>query len=182
MHTIFLVVGESGSGKDSLINMICNEIGLKQLKSYTTRPRRENEHDTHVFISPDDVEQYKNDIIAYTKIGAYEYFATKSQLNDADLYAIDYEGIKYLRDVMSNNDNLRFVIIYINVPRKIREERATTVRGDDQLTFYRRCFNEEVQFNEMLVKRDFDYMITNRNLNTSYHIFKQIVLEERHYD
>ena len=69
MHTVFLVVGESGSGKDSLVTKICNDLGYKQLISYATRPRRVNEGDTHIFITPDEVEKYRDQMIAYTQIG-----------------------------------------------------------------------------------------------------------------
>ena len=88
-HTVFLIVGESGSGKDSLVNQLCINKCRKQVISYTTRPRRENEGDTHIFISPSDVSKYKNEMIAYTRIGNFEYFATLSQLYNSDVYVID---------------------------------------------------------------------------------------------
>ena len=65
---VFLVIGRSGCGKDTLVNYMCQKYGLKKLKSYTTRPQRPNEEDTHIFISPEDVQKYQDDIIAYTEI------------------------------------------------------------------------------------------------------------------
>ena len=56
-----------------------------------------------------------------------------------------------------NMPNIRFVTIFINTPRNIREQRALTKRKDNVTAFYKRCFNEEIQFKEMLVKCDFDY-------------------------
>ena len=179
MHTIFLIVGESGSGKDTLVSNICNDCNYKQLLSYATRPKRVNEGETHRFISPSEVEHYKDEIVAYTKIGEYEYFATKSQLKEADFYIIDYEGVKYMKNLNIDMSDIRFVTIFINTPRHIREQRVLQTRKDNITTFYKRCFNEDMQFKEMLIKCDFDYSITNVDLNKSYAIFKHIVERER---
>lgn len=176
--TIFLIVGESGSGKDSLVAKACEELNLKQLKSYTTRPRRVGETDTHTFISPDEVEQYKNQMIAYTQIGDYIYFATKQQLYDVDAYVIDYLGIKWMYESSVDLSDFRFVTIFINTPKYIREQRALNSRNDDALTFYKRCFNEDIQFKEMLLKNDFDYAVSNVDFDKAYKIFKYIVETE----
>lgn len=174
-HTVFLIVGETSSGKDSFVQKICEEDGYKQLVSYATRPRRTGEGDTHVFIYPEEVEQYKNQMIAYTKIGEFEYFATKDQLYENHFYVIDYRGIEYMHKLTQDIDNIRFVTIFIHVPREIREYRALNKRGDDALTFYKRCFSENTQFTEMILRDDYDYAISNVNFEKAYKIFKHIV-------
>ena len=73
MKTVFLIVGETSSGKDSFVQKICEECGYNQLISYTTRPRRDGEEDTHIFIKDEEVEQYKDSIIAYTEINNCKY-------------------------------------------------------------------------------------------------------------
>lgn len=186
--TIFLIVGQTASGKDSLVNAMCQTIKplkqdilgrciiepYNQLISYTTRPRRENEGDTHIFISPDEVQKYKDDIIAYTKIGEYEYFATKQQLYDCDFYIIDYLGIQSLR--LQNLENeFRFVTIYINTPYEVRKERALSNRKDNEEVFYSRNRNEAYQFSRMRQSADFDYAINNIDFNKSLKILKSIV-------
>ena len=140
--TIFLIVGQTASGKDSLINAMCNiekppkqdvfgdfwrQGNYKQLISYATRPRRENEGDTHIFIQPSEVEQYKDQIVAYTKIGDYEYFATKDQLKECDFYIIDYLGIKNLRS-QNLNDEFRFVTIYIDYDEELEDKLTNNTR------------------------------------------------------
>lgn len=175
MHTVFLVVGESGSGKDSLVARLCEECNYKQLKSYATRPRRENEGNTHTFIAPEDVRQYRNQMIAYTKIGDFEYFATKDQLYENSFYVIDYRGIEYMKSLEFDLANVRFVTIFIHLPRHIREERAVKKRNDDELTFYKRCFNESIQFTEMIIRDDYDYAISNIDFDKAYNILKYIV-------
>lgn len=175
MHTVFLVVGESGSGKDSLVTKLCDELGYKQLISYATRPRRNNEGDTHIFISPDEVEQYKDQMIAYTRIGDFEYFATKEQLYKNDLYVIDYRGIEYLHSLTKDLSDIRFITVFVHVPDNIREQRVINKRHDDALTFYKRCFNEHTQFTEMILRDDYDYAISNIDFDKAYKIFKHII-------
>lgn len=190
--TIFLIVGQTASGKDSLVNGMChiekpptkNAFGdfcwqgnYKQLISYATRPRRENEGDTHIFIQPNEVEQYKDQIVAYTKIGDYEYFATKDQLKECDFYIIDYLGIKNLRS-QNLDDEFRFVTIYINTPDKVREERALKGRKDNAEAFYTRNAKEASQFDDMKRMADFDYAISNIDFNKAFAIFKHIVETE----
>lgn len=182
MHTIFLIVGESGSGKDTLVSSMCNDYNYKQVLSYTTRPMRVGEGATHRFIDADSVDKYRDEIVAYTKIGEYEYFATKSQLKEADFYIIDYEGVKYMNSLNLDMSDIRFITIFINTPRKIREERVLNTRKDNITTFYKRCFNEDIQFKEMLIKGDFDYSILNIDFNKSYEIFKHIVQTEKETD
>jgi len=180
-HTVFLVVGETSSGKDSFVHRICEECGYNQLLSYATRPRRIEEGNTHVFISPEEVEQYKNQMIAYTKIGEFEYFATKEQLYKNSFYVIDYRGIEYMHSLTKDFDDIRFVTIFIHVPREIREQRALNNRHDDALTFYKRCFNESIQFTEMILRNDYDYAISNIDFDKAYKIFKHIVQTESDY-
>lgn len=190
--TIFLIVGQTASGKDSLVNAMCNiekppkqdvfgdfwrQGNYKQLISYATRPRRENEGDTHIFIQPSEVEQYKDQIVAYTKIGDYEYFATKDQLKECDFYIIDYLGIKNLRS-QNLNDEFRFVTIYINTPDKVREERALKGRKDNAEAFYTRNLKESSQFDDMKRIADFDYAISNIDFDKAFAIFKHIVETE----
>lgn len=179
--TIFLVCGMSGAGKDSLVKTACDELGLTQVKSYTTRPRRKGEKDTHIFIDEKDFDTCMTEgkgIVAFTKIGKYIYFATQQQLHDADFYVIDPNGIKTMKNIIGNYSDFHFVTIYINTPRNVREQRAINKRNDDVLTFYERCFNEEIQFQEMLSRGDFDYAVSNVNFDTAYSVFKAIIEAE----
>ena len=187
-HTVFLIVGQTASGKDSLVNAMCDEIktfkqdilgnitikNYQKLISYSTRPKRENEGDTHIFISKSDVEKYKDDMIAYTQIGEYEYFATKEQLRNCDFYIIDYEGVEYLRSKQLN-DEFRFVTIYINTSDSLRRERALSKRKDNEEIFNKRNNAEFYQFANLRMKSDFDYSINNVDFNKSLKVLKHIV-------
>lgn len=180
MKTVFLIVGESASGKDSFVNEICKELGYKQLTSYATRPKREGEGNTHIFIFPEEVNQYTDSMIAYTKIGEYEYFATVKQLYDSDFYVIDPNGVDYMKFITQYKgvDDIRFVTIYINTPSDIRKDRAISTRKDDKEVYLNRSINELSQFSNFKACAKFDYSISNIDFNKAYDIFKYIVNKE----
>lgn len=180
MKTVFLIVGESSSGKDSLVAKLCNETGLKQLVSYATRPRRENEGNTHIFIDANDVKEYTDDMIAYTCIGDYEYFATIKQLYESDVYIIDPNGADYMKLISKykNVTDIRFVTIYINTPSELRKERVLNQRHDNPEVYYNRVLSEQEQFTNFKACTKFDYAILNIDFNKSYKILKNIVEEE----
>lgn len=161
---VFLVIGRSGCGKDTLVNYMCQKYGLKKLKSYTTRPPRQNEEDTHIFISPEDVEKYRDDIIAYTKIGEFEYFATKSQLKDINFYIIDPKGVQDLENIPNLKEEFTFIKLFIYLPEKERKKRIA-LRGDSEEAFLKRQEGEKQQFDNFEFKTDlFDYAICNMDL------------------
>lgn len=187
MKTVFLIVGESSSGKDSLVARLCNETGLRQLVSYATRPRRENEGNIHIFISDDEVGKHKDDMIAYTKIGPFQYFSTIQQLYDSDIYVIDPKGTEYMKCITKykNITDIRFVTIYINTPSILRKERALSQRHDDPNAYYNRVLDEQEQFINFRAAAEFDYAILNIDFNKSYKILKHIIqteLEVNHND
>ena len=48
-HVLLCVLGRTSCGKDTLVNKLCDRTGLTAITSYTSRPRRTNEGDTHIF-------------------------------------------------------------------------------------------------------------------------------------
>lgn len=161
---VFLVIGRSGTGKDTLVNYMCQKYGLKKLKSYTTRPPRQNEEDTHIFISPEEVKKYQDDIIAYTKIGEFEYFATKSQLRDINFYIIDPKGVQDLENIPNLKEEFSFIKLFIYLPEKERKKRIA-LRGDSEEAFLKRQEGEKQQFDNFELQTDlFDYAICNMDL------------------
>ena len=121
-----LIIGRTGSGKSTLERYLNWVYGLKSLKSYSTRPIRDTFDDSHIFIKSEDVQKYKKEFIAYTKIGDDEYFATESQLQDSDIYVIDPIGAKELLINSPNND---YFIIHLKVDKEIRRERTSMRLG-----------------------------------------------------
>ena len=177
-HVLLCVLGRTACGKDSLVNKLCERTGARQIISYTTRPRRNNEGDTHIFANDVQFQAMKANgvVAAFTQIGEYKYWTTIDQLTDANIYIIDYEGLKTLRNL--NLPNVRLVSVYINTPDEIRHERAINKRGDDKAKFRMRDFAERAQFREMLKEADFDYAISNINFTKAYSVLRWITTIE----
>jgi len=181
MHTVFLVVGETSSGKDTFVNKICEECGYSKLVSYATRPRREGESGTHIFISEDEARLFVDKMIAFTRIGEYQYFATIPQLYKSDFYVIDPNGVDYMRFITQykNIDDVRFVTIYINTPPELRKERALEIRKDNIEVYFNRALAEQEQFTNFKAYAKYDYSISNVDFDKAYKIFKHIVEVEK---
>ena len=177
-HTLLCVMGRTSSGKDSLVNKLCERTGFKSIVSYTTRPRRENEGDTHIFTTADVYEQMKNDgnVAAYTEIAGNLYWTTVDQLYANDVYIIDPLGVKTLQKL--NLPNLRLVTVFINTPDNIREDRALNNRGDNRATFKARDLSERQQFRDMLKNAEFNYAVSNIDFAKAYSILKWIASAE----
>lgn len=111
-----LIVGRTATGKDTLRESLEKFAHMTFVKSYATRPKRYPAEDTHIFITKDQANEImKTDtVIARTTIADNDYFATKSQVEDADGYIIDPIGIYELIDRMPTTD---FLILYL-MPNK----------------------------------------------------------------
>lgn len=149
MKKVFCILGRSSSGKSSLSRKVAEDLGLNILKSYTTRPPRDGEtkeESDHIFIDSSEVEKYRDDMIAYTKINGYEYFATKQQLLECDFYVIDPIGF-YELQLKTKSMDIELVPIYITVSKKVAIQRAKK-RGDNMEVFNQRYEDENKQFTD----------------------------------
>lgn len=149
---LYLVVGRTGSGKSSVAKAVCKEMGMKQIASYTTRPMREKEKISadHIFITAEDVEKYRWDIAAYTKIGEYEYFTTWDMLKKADnyIYVVDPKGVHFLHSAVKAlhwEDLFDFRVFYINIDKEVADTRLAK-RGDAKEVSDARRHAEDWQF------------------------------------
>lgn len=173
--TIFCILGESGSGKDTLVEYTLKEfkLDLKPVLSYTDRPIRPGEQQgkEHIFLSKDKMtallDSYKKDIAAYTKIGetGYRYCATTTTINKSDIYIIDPNGLKDLKERTSDRYNI--VAIYIDCPLEERRKRAEK-RGDAESKFEARVAAESNQFAKFREEHGYDHVIDNGSMSTIY--------------
>ena len=146
----FLIVGRTATGKDTLASILIYKYKWKFVKSMATRPKRYDDEDTHVFISEEQANAIPlEDRVAYTKIGDYQYFATKEQVQESDAYIIDPNGVKVILEKMPEED---FIIVYIRpVDRDIQKLNGTN-RVDntehESKVFEKRYNAEDAQFTE----------------------------------
>lgn len=171
---IILFIARTGRGKDTCARYLTEKYGLKQLKSYSTRPKRGKE-DTHIFINKKDVDKYKEDMIAYTKIGEYEYFATKEQIKNADIYIVDPIGYLMLKESLPEET---FFVIYITLNRNEARKRAILRNPENKSEgdiFDLREADEDKQFSDFeknqyadVILDNRDWSITKKNLDSIY--------------
>ena len=171
-HKLFCIMGETASGKDTLTKKLCEDTGMKAIVSYTTRPRRTNEGDTHIFVDDFVYEQMKDNLAAYTEINSFRYWTTIEQIYDNDIYIIDPNGLETLENL--GIEDIDLCSIYINVPLEVRLERAL-YRGDSLEDFFSRNKSEMRQFIQMKAAGGFDYAISNLNEDKAYAVLKYIV-------
>lgn len=176
MHNLYLIVGRTASGKDTLTRMFAEKHGYNILSSYATRPKRPGETNEHIFINKEDVHKYQNDFVAYTKIGEYEYFATKQQLEHCDFYIIDPAGVQYLKNAIGDSANINLITIYIASDYTTRKARAINGRKDKIHIFDERCRKEDAQFTQFEINQDWDCRIENTNLNVAFEQFEKYIL------
>lgn len=173
-HVLLCIMGRTSCGKDTLVGKLCERTGLTAITSYTTRPRRTGEGDTHIFSTREVYEQMQTEgnVAAYTEIAENIYWTTIDQLYQHSIYIIDPKGVETLREL--NLPNLRLVTVYINTPDEIRKERALGKRGDDRLVFMKRDLAERDQFRTMLRNANFDYAISNLDITKAYSVLRWI--------
>ena len=139
---IVLIVGESGSGKSTICDELTKRYGLKQVKSYTTRPRRSEDEDGHTFISDKEFKELEG-ICAYTYFDNHHYCATREQIDNSDLYIIDPNGIEYF--IKKYNGRKIPMVVYIYADKRTRRKRMAN-RGDKEHKIRQRIAHDESAF------------------------------------
>ena len=96
---IILLVGRSGSGKSTVADILSRQYGRSILPSYTTRPKRFEREEGHIFVNNMFYEKVSRsrDIVAYTYFDKHHYWATAQQVNENDIYIIDPDGVAFFR-------------------------------------------------------------------------------------
>jgi guanylate kinase len=140
---LLCLIAKSGCGKSTIASRLERKYNYIQAKSYTTRPVREedeNDINTHTFITRAEIENYKDDIVAYNEYNGNAYFATRTMLNNAQIYVVDREGLIQLYKNYHDKDILA---IYIDCDSSIASRRMAE-RGDtDEQIMQRLQYDEK---------------------------------------
>lgn len=151
---LLLLIGESGSGKTVLATYLQNHYGLRVLPSYTTRPKRNDSANDHIYVSYDEYQKLEN-IVAENCYNGYMYCATEKQCDNSDIYVIDVEGLQQLKRQYNKK---KLISIYVEVSENTRIQRMRT-RGDTTEMIMSRLCNDRHVFKN--VKNMCDITINN---------------------
>ena len=158
-----LIIGRSGTGKSTVEKKLCDTYGVKTIKSYTTRPPRSLDDDTHIFIDENDYDKFEPKI-ATTTINGVRYFATLKQFDESKVYVIDPKG---MYELIQNMPNKKFNLIYLNISKQQHQLQLKNRRKDSTETKKsqsQRLESENQQFNE------FEEKLKNKNFPTNVKI------------
>ena len=135
---IVLIVGDSGSGKSTIIKYVAENMdNINIIKSYTTRPKRNEYDDDHTFI--ESVDEIKDDIVASTEIDGYFYGASENQFkkDKINLYTVDDKGVVDVKNYFKNKNILTVHInrsnIEVPVNRKNRRIKKLDIEYDEEI-------------------------------------------------
>ena len=172
-------MGRTCAGKTSLAKAVADSLNMKVVKSYTTRPMREeeSEHNSdHIFVSDDEVKLFQGNIAAYTEINGYKYFVTKDMIMNSDIYVIDPDGYKMLTEYVKRKElKIELIPIYIDVDVADQESRYRA-RGNTREQFWERYKSEAEQFSkfeeEMNDWWEGEYVYVIKNIDFQYSVKK----------
>jgi guanylate kinase len=155
LKKIICLVGKSGSGK-SAIAALLSAYGHTALPSYTTRPKRSEDEDGHIFVSESEFDLL-DDLAAYNNFNGYSYGATREHVDDHDIYIVDMVG---LNDLISNVGREKLIVVNIVADTAIRFERMLDARGLEaaasRVVYDESAFAElgDFEFDEVLKNND----------------------------
>ena len=118
---IICIYGMSGTGKTTASLFLEKKFGVNVICSYTTRPMRCREKNgvDHWFVK---TVPPKDELLAYTRYGGYEYYAKKEDVTDMiNVYVVDEEGI---RQLLKMQDEFRIYPVRIESTKNVRRLRG----------------------------------------------------------
>lgn len=142
---IILLVGRSGSGKSTVADILSRQYGRSILPSYTTRPKRFEREEGHIFVNNMFYEKVSRsrDIVAYTYFDKHHYWATTQQVNENDIYIIDPDGVAFFRSHYFGQKQV--VVIWLDCGWISAAQRMTK-QGRSQDEIDRRIVNDSSAF------------------------------------
>ena len=165
---LFLFVGQTATGKSTIARQIADIFGFSQVKSCTTRPPRNDKErngiSDHIFLTESEFDQIpEQDIVAYTKIGGYRYCTTSDVLRSNQIYVIDPNGIKFLREHPISSE-FDIYEIFIDVDEEEAKKRYESRGGAD---YNVRRAKEDEQFDRYRAEKSYDLLVINNDLQES---------------
>lgn len=181
---LFTVSAPAGAGKTTLVHMLQLEFPetFKKTISLTTRaPRKGEVHGIdYLFVSKEQFEQYLDEgkLLEWVFLFGEYYGTTQLEIDKIHqtgkhcIAVIDVQGALSLREKLSS------ISIFICPPSQKELERRLTLRGSEN----KGCQEERLRHSlvEQAASDQFDYVIVNDDLDTTFQILKSIFIAEEH--
>jgi guanylate kinase len=183
MTNVFIISAPSGSGKSTLTRQLLERVpALRFSISYTTRQPRGKERNgqDYYFIGPDEFKaRIANDeFLEYAEVFGNYYGTHSSELDRAaaegvDLVLdIDVQGARQLKKRIPSA-----VYIFILAPsRQVLEERLRARSQDSEVVIARRLRDAAEEIRQHW---EYDYVLVNREVETSVDVLASIVKATR---
>lgn len=148
---------------------------MKQVWSYTNRPKRFEDEKGHIFLQEQNVEKIKKKYpnrIAETLFDNTYYFSTQEQIESSDIYVISPDAIEQFRDNYTGKKKIK--VVYITVPEWVRHNRMLR-RGDPEEKVEQRITHDREAFSAGAVEYDLD--VRNFVLSDSVEVIRDAIKE-----
>lgn len=101
MKTLFVLVGESGCGKSTILSILKEQTGFKEVMSFTARPKRHPEENGYFFSDEATYLQHKSAGIIFEEavVNGYHYWTLDSEY--------EYEGARFLIANVEGSDHVQ---------------------------------------------------------------------------
>lgn len=160
MHNIYCFVGPSGSGKSAIVDSLAKEYGFVVVQSYTERPRRTLLESGHVFITSQEFDHLR-DLVAYTLYNGYRYGVPSNMIDNSDLYVIDPEGVKYLKEKYKGKKGIFVIGVDCNeelCKRRMLQRGDGEANANSRLEYDKEAFKELYEICDVVIPNTDDLM------------------------
>ncbi len=170
MKPFILIVGPSGVGKTTLCNKLKEDLGLREVRSVTTRPRRPADSDEQYrFVTEDEFKAIaKVESVLYN---GYHYGTPRQEVELSDILVAEPTGCLYIRAYCQHIHRPCYTI-GLCAQRGTLAERMYA-RGDSVDKITERLANDSDTF------RDFtgacDYVVNNFSMDACYTAIRAMV-------